>query len=43
MQADADVIIAGDIMDKASLEELQNKIGVPIVVITCGDNYKYYW
>jgi len=34
---DPDVIIAGDIMDKAHIEALQNKVGVPVVITTCGN------
>ncbi len=36
--ADPDVIISGDIMDTASLEELQEKTGIPVVIVTAGDN-----
>jgi len=36
LTADPDVIIAGDIMDQASLEALQSKIGVPVVIVNCG-------
>ncbi len=38
MQVEPDVIIAGDIMDKASLEKLESKIGVPVVIVNCGAN-----
>lgn len=33
---DADVIIMGDIMDQGRIEQLQEKIGVPIVITTVG-------
>ncbi|WP_406543229.1 iron ABC transporter substrate-binding protein [Clostridium ljungdahlii] len=33
-----DVIIAGDIVDKSGAEELQNKTGIPVVNLTCGNN-----
>lgn len=36
IQVEPDVIIAGDIMDKASLEKLESKTGVPVVIINCG-------
>ena len=38
MNVNADVIIAGDILDVNQIEELQKKIGVPIVVIGCGSS-----
>lgn len=38
IEADPDVIIAGDILDVAEIEELQKKIGIPIVVVSRGDS-----
>lgn len=34
----ADVIIAGDILDIAQIEELEKKIGAPIVIVSCGSS-----
>ncbi|NLC11269.1 MAG: iron ABC transporter substrate-binding protein [Firmicutes bacterium] len=31
-----DVIIAGDIMDREQIERIEDQIGVPVVMITCG-------
>ncbi len=38
IEADPDVIIAGDILDVAEIEELQKKTGIPIVVVSCGNS-----
>lgn len=38
IDVNADVIIAGDILDIAQIEELQKKIGVPIVIVNCGSS-----
>lgn len=38
IDVNADVIIAGDILDVDQIEELQKKIGVPIVVVSCGSS-----
>ncbi|HMM06687.1 MAG TPA: iron ABC transporter substrate-binding protein [Clostridiales bacterium] len=35
-QVDPDVIIAGDIMDTSSLEDLQNDLGIPVIITKCG-------
>lgn len=35
-QVDPDVIIAGDIMDTSSLEDLQNDLGIPVIITNCG-------
>jgi len=37
LEVNPDVIIAGDIMDKARLENLEKTIGIPVVMVTCGD------
>lgn len=36
--ADPDIIIAGDILDISEIEELENKIDIPIVVVTTGSS-----
>jgi len=38
LAADPDVIIAGNIMDTASIDELQNKIGIPIIIVDTGSD-----
>src|SRR5699024_2958739 len=38
IESDPDVIIAGDILDVAEIEELQKKTGIPIVVVSCGNS-----
>lgn len=37
IEADPDVIIAGDILDISKIEELQKKTGIPIVIVSCGN------
>lgn len=36
IEADPDVIIAGDIMDEASLRKLEAATGIPVVITSCG-------
>lgn len=38
MDCEPDVIIAGDIMDTASLDELQAKTGIPVIIIATGSD-----
>ena len=38
IKTDADVVIAGDILDVAEIDELQTKIGIPIVVVMTGSS-----
>ncbi len=38
IEADPDIIIAGDLSDVAEIEELEKKIGIPIIIVTCGES-----
>ena len=38
ISVEPDIIIAGDIMDKDSLEALENNTGIPVVITKCGSD-----
>lgn len=37
-EVDPDVIIAGDIMDVDSIEQLQSDLGIPVIITKCGND-----